>query len=390
MGNEDPKCLFCHLNGWPEPKPVVFDVDSGMRFCVFHAPATLKRKALGSEELLSDDEFNHLVFERIEETVCHECQTGVGTWCELSGTIFPSHMDFRLYQTGTPLPTINFWDADFTKGADFTGVEFSSHVQMGKAKFRGPTDLRGTIFRIGPVDMRDLTSASLENLIFTRSELPSLTFNECTWPRRLGLEVHGQGSLTECEELYRAMKQRAAAEHDQPMVSCWHYREKLMGLKKLLGEKSWEAQALLKTVEDDTATLRQRFASWRRLFATIPWTVRRSVLFWYWTLSGFDERPRRAGWSLFALAALSLPLFLALKLVETHPWQVPLRPDFPAMLAAVGEWLRCMPLVKLEYKPDPDLPFIGPVRFILNWAFQTLITLQATLFDFTLRNQYRR
>ncbi|MBA4358216.1 MAG: hypothetical protein C0405_10895 [Desulfovibrio sp.] len=242
------------------------------------------------------------------------------------------------------------------------------------------------------MQMLNLAARSLENIRFTRAELPWFTFRNCRWPLRLGLEAHGDGkaaNLLECEELYRAMKQRAAGEHDQPLVSVWHFREKLMGLNGLLLPAN--ANVLVDAFEDHSLCNRTRLQAWRELFRSLPWRLRRSLLFLYWTSSGFGERPRRGAVCLVALAAAALMVFLGLKIGETWPgWQASWRPDFGKILEALVEWLRCMPLVKLDYQPNPDVPHIGPLRFVLSWFFQVLITLQAAFFALAVRNRFRR
>lgn len=488
------QCCECvrENDGWADRPEVVYDNrKEGKAYCVFHAPKDLKRKELDSDKLLTLEEFNAKVFDRIDKVNERREAGDAAAWCDLRRTVFPGEINFFQYTPANPLPVVDFrgavfsanvyfsntlfsgqsWfqQATFTGAAIFETVEFGGGVLFGLAsflgealfratkinkfavfdgaRFEGPVkfdrvsfdctaDLRGVTFKKGTrfyetdfsagadfdsarfedecrfrgahfgaaadfrnmetakegrLRMLDIKPASLGHLVFSSEEAPSFTFRNCKWPDRLGLENHpGKTgpSLLELEELYRAMKQRADSEHDRSQVSHWHFQEKLMQLRGLVPDA---AHPLVDDFESPHLGRLARLGTWWRLFRALPWPRWRSLLFLYWTTSGFGERPNRAAVCLLALAGVSLPLFLGLKIIETWPTgQTPLRPDFGRLLEALSEWLRCMPLVKLDYQPDPDAPIIGPLRFFLNWFFQAAITVQAGLFALAVRNRFRR
>ena len=205
------------------------------------------------------------------------------------------------------------------------------------------TNLSGAKFEIdGSTLMWAIDAPSLENFRYTREDLAIIKFRNCRWPERLGLETHGNGNpdnLLACEELYRSMKQRAAEEHDQPQVSRWHFREKLM-FKKQRWYRRW-------------------------LPVTLTW--------WYWATSGFGERAVRAGVWLLALLGLS---FLANAIPQPFDWST------LAGAAAANATMTSIPFAK-------DIPGEGWVK-VARGFWQFLIAVQAALLGFAVRNRFRR
>jgi hypothetical protein len=402
-------CCKCEKHDWEDPQPVVCSV-KGKDYCVFHAPKDKKFKKLGSEEMHTAEEYNALVFRRVDETI-RAIGTTTSVSCDFSGVVFPYDISFRKYDENYPIPTIHlnnaifrgkvdfngttfcgesfFGDAIFFKEVDFTDAVFHRNVGMWRAIFSSVSFYRTRFFDEvdfqwakfgftqkcsvdsslahdrqrnnvadftecktinGNLLMHELTKRSIGNIIFTRIETPHLSFLGCRWPERLGLETHGKGdtkNLLACEELYRSMKQRAAEAHDQPQVSHWHYQEKRIALKRG-GNGIFEA-----------------------------------VMLWlYWATSGFGERALRAGCCLAGLTVLPLLLFSTAKLAATS---VSFRPDYIAIAEVFTDWQRAMPLSKV---PSGSLPSAWKL-----WTFyvsQLLIALQATLFGFALRNRFRR
>ena len=171
------------------------------------------------------------------------------------------------------------------------------------------------------------------------------------------------------EELYRAMKQRAAEEHDQPMVSRWHFREKLMQLEQLRGEAYKAGQ--LRQYKNKKS--RSKFAScWLKIKLKTPIFLR-SLTWWYWATSGFGERAVRAGVWLLALVALS---FLANSFKEPMVWS-----ELPGS-AAINYTLESIPFAK-------DIQGKGWLRLARGF-WQLLIAVQFTLFALAVRNRFRR
>lgn len=214
---------------------------------------------------------------------------------------------------------------------------------------------------------------SIENLYYSPVELPQFSFSCCHWPDRLYHDTHKitHSNYSSCEELYRAMKQRAAEEHDQPQVSRWHFREKLMQLKQLFNNE--RSNDLIEVVEDRDAKWGDRTKAWFKLLWHGPHWPKLSLTGIYWATSGFGERAVRAGVWLLALVALS---FLANSIMEPWVWA-----ELPGS-AAAGYTMATIPFAK-------DIPGDGWVK-VGRGFWQLLIAVQFTLFALAVRNRFRR
>lgn len=431
-------CCKCEEHGWREDLITVYiDPSYGTGYCIFHAPAGEKNKDLVGDAKYTVEEYNRLVFQRIDIAITAH------TPCRLTGVIFPGDVSFSSYIDGKPLPAIEFIAAQFhgqasfkgtcfSGSADFVGTTFEKKVSFTKSKFLCPADFSEAIFgdRVyfgmttfdgevlftstdfnfgvefiavkfastasfgwvkarerGSLRLEHLSEKSVSHLEFAAGEVPLFTFHSCHWPVCLNLEVDGDKSvkhLRNCEELYRAMKQKAAAEHDQQQVSNWHFREKLMQLEGLL--RPSRGNVLVAAFGDQALCKSTRRRAWWELFTSLAWR-RCIMLFWFWSLSGFGERPRRAGWWLGGFILLPLLFLMPLKLIETG-WST--TPDWQKSAEIIAEWVRCMPLVKLEATAPKQAPFVFAVRAGLSYLFQVAIGLQAALFALAVRNRFRR
>lgn len=216
--------------------------------------------------------------------------------------------------------------------------------------------------------------ASLQNINIASQDVHIFVFRGCQWPDRLWSDIHtsfGQDDSLTCQELYRSMKQLAAEEHDQPQVSRWHFREKLMQLKGLLNNK--RSNDLLEVVEDRDATLTTRGWAWFKLLALPPYKPKVTLTGLYWATSGFGERAVRAGMWLLALVVLS---FVANSIKEPWIWA-----ELPGS-AAAQYTMATIPFAK-------DIPGDGWVK-VGRGFWQFLIAVQFTLFALALRNRFRR
>lgn len=404
------KCCKCEEYNWPDPQEVVWkDPADGKGYCVFHAPKEQKWKGLVGQKKYIDSEFNELVFSHINSGIDRFAADDRDELFSLSGTVFPGDISFTQANHRGPFPFLNLSKATFNGKVSFIFITingpalfedttFNDHVSFFVTQFRSSVLFTRTNFKSGSLfvrtvfeldvdffdsqaqdrsmHMRYLSKQSLGNVSFTPSEFSAFSFYRCDWPLRLR-----KGD----EELYRAMKQRAVEEHDQLLVSRWHFCEKLMQLKGLL--LPTRANALIDAFEDDTLCDSTRMRAWRELFSAMSWRMRRSLLFLYWTSSGFGERPRRAAVCLVGLAFLPLLLLIPLKLLETG-WS--LRPDALKVGEVLAEWVRCLPLVKLEATLTPAAPIVSAIRAGVSWLFQMAIALQAGLFALAVRNRFRR
>jgi len=181
------------------------------------------------------------------------------------------------------------------------------------------------------------------------------------------------------------MKQRAEAEHDRIYVSRWHFREKLMLLKSLIGRK--EDRGLIDIYGDTANSLHQRINAYWRLIIRGAWWKKCTMLFWYWSLSGFGEFPRRAFLWLCGFVCLPLLVLAPLKLIETG---FSLQPDINKISEIIFEYVQCLPLAKASVSSNAGDSIIPAIRALFSYGFQLLIGFQATLFALAVRNRFRR
>ena len=169
------------------------------------------------------------------------------------------------------------------------------------------------------------------------------------------------------------------------MVSKWHYREKLIQLKAEFNVTN-NLINLLEQIEDSNLKIKSRLKTWFKLLLARPWRSKLSWLFWYWSTSGFGERPKRAGFVLIGLALFPLICLAIAAVIETGP---ALSINTTRAAQVVVDWLRLISFIKQE-AATTDSSLLGASKLTLSSAWQLLIALQAALFGFALRNKFRR
>lgn len=291
----------------------------------------------------------------------------------------------------------SFSDSDFTEDVTFFASRFEKGASFCKVNFENDAVFLDCKAPDQSLLMHELNKQTVQNIIFNSIQTPLLSFRGCHWPSRLALETHNPyevQSLLRCEELYRSMKQRAASEHDQPMVSQWHFLEKLMQLKRLLNsrsssdaldnlecrEYSWSCLGL-------TRYIAYGVLLWFSLVLTLPKRSALSISWWYYNNSGFGERPIRAGLWLLCFTLAPIPVLSIFKAVETG---FSFTVDHAKIPEVVAEWVRCMPLIRLDLINNEKFPLLASFRFGISWVFQVLIATQGALFAFAVRNKFRR
>lgn len=267
-----------------------------------------------------------------------------------------------------------FTAAAFCDVVIFSGVTFTDKVHYHWVKFSGVASFEALRTNKNALRMQSIKNASLANLNFTSMETECFSFKGCDWPESLWPETHGRTENSDpdykaCEELYRSLKQKAAGEHDQPLVSKWHYREKLMGLKKLISDK--QALKLLDVIEEDKLSPWRKARSAAHLLRLAPGLLL-SLNFWYWAISGYGEREKRAGVLLALLAVLPFVLNAFPHPIEAFPFS-----------EQVNNALAHFPFAK-------DIQGQGGWLRLGKGLSQLLLALQATLFGLALRNRFRR
>ena len=242
--------------------------------------------------------------------------------------------------------------------ADFRQATFSSKADFGKTTFDGVANFREVKAEKNALHLHSPKIPTLSNLSFSSMETECFSFKGCDWPDGgLWPENREKPDYKACEELYRSLKQKAASEHDQPMVSKWHYREKLMALEQIKAKRGWIGRLGLTGL-------------------------------YYWC-SGFGEDPAQAFRVLAGLLVVSLLALSGLKLWETG--METLRPDWDKILEIPAELLAQVHFVKSGASSAASAGgVLTPVKKIVASCFQILIALQASLFAFALRNRFRR
>ncbi|MHC1702012.1 MAG: pentapeptide repeat-containing protein [Humidesulfovibrio sp.] len=241
---------------------------------------------------------------------------------------------------------VYFWQAKFDGEAHFDRATFGGVAYFGEGKAEK-----------NALRLHSLKNPSLANLNFTSMDTECFSFKGCDWPDRLWPETQEEPDYKACEELYRSLKQKAASEHDQPMVSKWHYREKLMALEQIKEKRGWKARLGLTGL-------------------------------YYWC-SGFGEDPAQAfrvlaGLLVFALLALS-----GFKLWETGFGNY--QPDWAKIWEIPAEWLALIPFVKTEAATAASAPAVlVPLKRTVTGLLHILLAAQIALFAFALRNRFRR
>ena len=119
----------CKNSGFDRPckEKVVYTDSDSKEYCIFHTPAYRK--------LISVEEFNRLVFEKI-------LNTPKGKTCSLDGFVFSGKICFSSFGEKNPFPDVSFMGVTFNEHADFCRVHFS-----GAAIFHGVTFREGASFK---------------------------------------------------------------------------------------------------------------------------------------------------------------------------------------------------------------------------------------------------
>jgi len=317
------------INMWPH------DSEGALPRCMFHN-VTFCGEVDFSHTNIFDSDFTNCVF--LKDALFERCRVHSISFryavffgnASFKYSKFSETPSFRCTQFGG---MADFNNCDFRKGGIFRYTEF-----MDKANFfRCFSDEGELHFQV--VDMEDVS--------FSCGETPMFRFQTCYWPERLHPDRTDNYMPKALEDLYRSLKLLAAEEHNMPMVSRWHFNEKMMALEQV--------------------------PKARRLF---------SMTWWYWLSSGFGEKPIRAFGTLLALVFIPLFILSLLSLVDTG---ITSSFDKQAVNAVFTDWLRCFPLSKA-----PKVSSIPAGRLWFYWGAQVLISIQAALFGFALRNKFRR
>lgn len=206
-----------------------------------------------------------------------------------------------------------------------------------------------------------------------------MSFESCTFPiDKKGdikifedIEIHDRSTDILLESIYRNLKLSAKNDNNEKMTSAWHYKEKEVQLRRLIHE-SFEIIASFIGKFRSNSTKKLLCSCKKEIptaFTTLFETV---VLFIYSRISGFGEKPLRAG--IILLLLLFMPLLF---------------PKPSNTLGHVKSWLFYIPFGKVDL-PIPEQVNINAVCILLRMIVYVLITIQTTIFGFSLRNKFRR
>ncbi|RWU04133.1 hypothetical protein DWB63_09000 [Pseudodesulfovibrio sp. S3] len=281
---------------------------------------------------------------------------------------------------------VSFFWSRFCDKTVFSKVKFKSVVCFDNVEFDKYVEF---VYIVCPKGMKFNTVFFKQALMTMKTSVPSLHFVQCT-NGKVGLTLLGI-ELKECfflysdmtnvhflksywsikdgryhissedsdnpewqaiRDFYQSMKRKYKAENNEYEASKWHIAEK-------------EAQLKL---------LRQNGES--RLLCFALWL--------YKLVSGFGENPVRAFWVLLGLIVLPLLVLLVGACMDVQidffGWTFYSSPTADV----IGEWLKFIPLTRAIKGTEPS------ALRALMFLWQLLITVQAALFAFALRNRFRR
>ncbi len=275
-----------------------------------------------------------------------------------------------------------FDEAWFLGDASFKNTIFYDYSNFEKAQFYGETNFKHTLFKewtyfrnvvfnqktsfAGAISKETILieATNLSNFTLAETNIESFRFTECAWPELKDrqvvydeiLNLEKENNFLRLEEIYRRLKKISRDNNDEILASAWHYKEKEMLRKRLHHENKWTSPKTL----------------FLRALNNI-----------YWAISGYGEEPLRA--FVFLFLFIACPLLMALyfgpfyqiiqsgELVNTNKH-------------LVSCWLWYLPLTKVPL----DGAIISDWNYFWKGAFNILITIQAALFAFALRNKLRR
>jgi len=422
----------CDLSGTIFPGPI--------NFSKIELPAMVFSHAEFTDEV----DFGGALFSEESDTIFFH--TKFKNKANFLGTHFYGNVFFKNTTFGK---IADFWSAKFFKEADFEnakfrdvvdflGTEFINGVFFTNSSFKNTANFKSTIFKKkvsfdhasfegavkfdipnfnDEVNFRNIFApdaqirfleADLSRVSFIGTDLLAIKFEQCKWPskrstlyKRLWVfsrqpifprffrssladvlydEIKTEKHLKEMtyhdwfvessneygriEDLYRQLKQQSKERHNETEASKWHYREKEMYRKKLLRRR-------------------------------IPLC---SVLWWYWAISGYGERPLRAFLAIFfwigiTTAIMNLDWFglQLLKYVSVSNYYESIV-GYSGSFNPQKTWFAILNTIQHAlFIKEPLYKAINPIgQTILSFFTRIIIPIQAALFAFALRNKLRR
>jgi len=274
---------------------------------------------------------------------------------EFNNSIFKNGLSFENSEIAGQC---NFWSSKFTTSGDVLPIDFGNTTVEDRIK---------------------LVNCDLTNFKTFNVDIKMFSFESCQFP----LDSEGNFKIFEdtgksghdkdiiLESVYRNFKLSAKKDNNEIMTSAWHYKEKEVQLRKL---KHDSLEILFDIPKEFRSNSIQLFL--HKFIGNIPCKINTLfetlVLFMYDCMSGFGEKPFRAG--LVLLLLLFVPIL------------------FPAPSNNIGHikaWLFYIPLGKIDLPVNEQIR-IDVICVLLRMLMYILITIQVTVFGFSLRNKFRR
>ena len=301
----------------------------------------------------------------------------------------------------------NFEQTEFYGETNFKHALFKEWTYFRNVTFTGKTSFAGTISK----EKILIEATDLLNMPFTETNIESFKFIECEWDKgedgiNLVYDEANQDELktknSTLEEIYRRLKKVARENADEEQTSAWHYKEKEM--KKREVDSAFFFPAIITTFLTFIAFLiccglLESTAPYYSLIVLIPialaipflliqnqykkfklkykdvqksknWFSKIYLNIYYW-ISGYGENPLRAGVLLVVLILLPFLISFFIGFKNGADW--------------VKHAMWYMPLLKVQLSDG-----IRGVQYFWKGVSVSLITIQAALFAFALRNKLRR
>ncbi|MBI9080461.1 MAG: pentapeptide repeat-containing protein [Pseudodesulfovibrio sp.] len=374
------------FKGHSFPQRIVSFFLYGANFCkvvfgdgVGFSEATFECRAVFSESVFRGKaKFYHTSFKEdaIFGNVSFEDHSSFVSACfvkmaDFSGASFRSSISFGYanFESVAFFSSANFvesayFNATFRGKVGFDSVKFSERAFFSSAVFNGSVTFDAMTTTESSLLEFDNCTISTSAIIFQccdptcldltqQYDLANIHFINSPWEKNGRIKActeDQEDKLQFTRDLYQRMKAKYKAENNEYEASKWHVAEKEAQLKLL--EQNGESWFLQKAL----------------------WTYKK--------VSGFGENPVCAAWWLLFL--LLTPLFvLSMGEVSQHfvLWNI----DSTKVHAVIKDWLKFIPLTKASTLKDE----LGGWH-LLAVGWQLLVTVQAALFGFALRNKFRR
>jgi len=244
---------------------------------------------------------------------------------------------------------ISFTNTKFKSGFHFISTEIKEKISFTNIKANNFIDIKGIESPPSSIIFNCLEGDWFEWLDFWPINLAQIRIAGSPIKTNLQFENTTTLSKRDKADRFRALKQRAIKEQNQPLISIWHSKEWDMRLQDAFSNDEWLDFSLMKL---------------------------------YQISSNFGESPINALKTLIMLIA-SLFYFAYI----FHFFEFEYVQHSSNVISCIDYWYACLPLSKATIN---NLPSISPLIKFWFWLSQILISLQAGMLAFSIRNKFRR